>query len=62
MIRRYRLHELIERSNRADGPEWSQLALDLGYFDQAHLINDFRAITGYSPTEYLEVIRREKSD
>ncbi len=62
VIRRYRLHELIERSNRADGPEWSQLALDLGYFDQAHLINDFRAITGYSPTEYLEVIRREKSD
>ena len=62
VIRRYRLHELIERSNCADGPEWSQLALDLGYFDQAHLINDFRTITGYSPTEYLEVIRRGKSD
>jgi AraC-like DNA-binding protein len=58
VIRRYRLHELIERSNSGEGPEWSQLALDLGYFDQAHLINDFRTITGYSPTEYLEVIRK----
>jgi AraC-like DNA-binding protein len=30
----------------------STLALQLGYFDQAHLINDFRSITGYSPIEY----------
>ncbi|MGA7292606.1 MAG: helix-turn-helix domain-containing protein [Terriglobales bacterium] len=57
VIRRYRLHELIERFHRADEPDWPQLALELGYFDQAHLINDFRSITGYSPTEYQEMIR-----
>ena len=58
VIRRYRLHELIERFQGCDEPDWPQLALELGYFDQAHLINDFRSITGYSPTEYQQVIQR----
>ena len=40
-------------------PDWPQLALDLGYFDQAHLINDFRSITGYSPTEYQELLKKD---
>ena len=52
VIRRYRLHELIERLNTGDKLDWPQLALELGYFDQAHLINDFKSITGYSPTQY----------
>lgn len=59
VIRRYRLHELIERANAGVEPDWPQLALDLGYFDQAHLINDFRSITGYSPTEYQELLRKD---
>jgi AraC-like DNA-binding protein len=58
VIRRYRLHELVERTNSGEESDWSQLALELGYFDQAHLINDFRSITGYSPTEYKEILRR----
>jgi AraC-like DNA-binding protein len=57
VIRRYRLHDLIERFHSGDEGDWSQLALELGYFDQAHLINDFRALTGYSPTEYQDLIR-----
>ncbi len=52
VIRRYRLHELVERLDAGDPLNWPDLALELGYFDQAHLINDFRAITGYSPAEY----------
>jgi len=52
VIRRYRLHELIERLQAGDPLNWPDLALELGYFDQAHLINDFRAITGYSPADY----------
>jgi AraC-like DNA-binding protein len=54
VIRRYRLHELIERLDAGPERNWSDLALELGYFDQAHLINDFKAITGYSPAEYRE--------
>ena len=28
------------------------IALDLGYYDQAHFINEFRAFSGLTPTEY----------
>lgn len=52
VIRRYRLHELIARLAIGEGLNWPDLALELGYFDQAHLIHDFRTITGYSPADY----------
>lgn len=31
------------------------LAADCGYFDQSHLIKEFKALSGYTPREYLEV-------
>lgn len=31
--------------------EWSELALNCGYFDQSHLIHDCRAISGFTPVE-----------
>lgn len=63
VIRRYRLHEVIEAFYSAETIDWPQLALDLGYFDQAHLINDFKSLVGYSPTEYQKLLaRRGKMD
>jgi AraC-like DNA-binding protein len=35
--------------------DFAQLALELGYFDQAHLINDFRSIVGHSPVQYQKL-------
>lgn len=32
---------------------WSAIAADTGYFDQAHLIDEFRAITGATPSAFL---------
>jgi AraC-like DNA-binding protein len=58
VIRRYRLHELVEKVNSGSQLDWSQVALELGYFDQAHLINDFKSIVGYSPAEYQKLIPR----
>jgi AraC-like DNA-binding protein len=52
VIRRYRLHELLERAHAGEPLDWPALALDLGYFDQAHMINDFRSIMGRTPEEY----------
>jgi len=58
VIRRYRLHELVERLNSGEELNWADLALELGYFDQAHLINDFRSIVGRSPTGYQELVAK----
>ena len=33
---------------------WARIADRCGYFDQAHMINDFRALSGLRPTEYDE--------
>jgi AraC-like DNA-binding protein len=61
VIRRYRLHELVERCHSGEGLDFAQLALDLGYFDQAHLINDFRSIIGYTPTQYRKIAGSAKA-
>ncbi|HEY3739818.1 MAG TPA: helix-turn-helix domain-containing protein [Bryobacteraceae bacterium] len=52
VIRRYRLHEAVERIHSSAQIDLAQLAVELGYFDQAHLINDFRSIVGMTPGRY----------
>jgi AraC-like DNA-binding protein len=56
VIRRYRLMELVEKFNSGGKLDWPQLALELGYFDQAHLINDFKAVVGHAPTKYQKLV------
>ena len=58
VARIYRFARLILA---ADGPgpvDWSALAHQAGYFDQAHLANEFKDFTGRTPTEFLAVRRR----
>ena len=33
--------------------DWTQIALNCGYFDQAHFIHDFRAFSGINPSNYV---------
>lgn len=52
VINRYRMFEILDRmSGRKD---WADLALELGYFDQAHFIKDFKRMVGLSPDEYAK--------
>ncbi len=52
VIRRYRLHEVTQRMEAQEPIDWAALAADLGYADQAHLVRDFSAMFGESPTRY----------
>lgn len=58
VIQRSRLHEVAERLAAERIDEWAGLAVELGYFDQAHFIRDFRRVVGISPAEYM---RRERA-
>lgn len=52
VINRYRLHEAIERLRAGRQAAWSDLALGLGYFDQAHFNRDFRRLVGRTPAQF----------
>jgi AraC-like DNA-binding protein len=52
VIKRFRLHEALEQVTAGQTVDWPQLALTLGYFDQAHFIRDFKAIVGEPPGDY----------
>ena len=45
-----RLRRVLSLAGRR---EWAHLAGEAGFFDQAHLITDFRALMGVSPGAYL---------
>jgi AraC-like DNA-binding protein len=57
VIQRYRLHEAAEQLTAGTSVDLTQLALHLGYFDQAHFIKDFKAMVGKSPGEYAMMVQ-----
>jgi AraC-like DNA-binding protein len=52
VIRRYRLHEAAQRLAEERDVSLADLALDLGYCDQAHFVRDFRSVVGRPPAAY----------
>jgi AraC-like DNA-binding protein len=56
VIQRYRLHEVAEKIEQGDVIDWLKLSLDMGYYDQAHFIKDFKTMLGRSPEEYARAI------
>ena len=57
VLQRYRLHEAAERMTAASVADWADLALELGYADQAHFIRDFKKAVGRSPAAYASRLR-----
>jgi AraC-like DNA-binding protein len=50
-----RLRRLIAEARAArdgTGPGWSALAVEVGYYDQAHLTDEFRELTGLTPAAW----------
>lgn len=56
-IRRFQRTRL--RVNLSPEPDWCRIAQDCGYFDQSHLIQEFRVFSGLSPTEYLRRVSEQ---
>jgi AraC-like DNA-binding protein len=52
VIGRYRLHEAAAQLDADATIDLAGLALQLGYFDQAHFIRDFKAVVGRAPGRY----------
>jgi len=59
VIQRYRLHEALERLTAGMPVDQSELALNLGYSDQAHFVRDFKSIVGVSPAGYARAAKRK---
>jgi AraC-like DNA-binding protein len=49
LLRFERAKTLLDRGDR---PSLADVALDAGFYDQSHLSNEFRRITGVTPTAY----------
>ena len=58
VIQRYRLHEAAEQLAAGAAVSQSDLALYLGYSDQAHFVRDFKMVVGTSPAAYARRARR----
>jgi AraC-like DNA-binding protein len=48
------LNTVFEMLNTSNTDRLHHLALDCGYYDQAHFINDFKKMIGSSPRNFLE--------
>jgi len=49
----YRFQSALRRIAHDGNPDWSCVAADCGYYDQSHLIHDFRRLSGMTPSEYV---------
>jgi len=39
-------------AEKLEAPNWAELAVSCGYFDQSHLIKDFKEFSGSTPRTY----------
>ena len=59
VINRYRLHEAMAKiESFKDDDILTELTYELGYFDQAHFIKDFKNLIGRTPGEYRKEIQK----
>ncbi|MFZ4507780.1 MAG: helix-turn-helix domain-containing protein [Fimbriimonas sp.] len=52
-LRVMRLNHALDMKRMTPHLSWSKIAAELGYFDQMHLVHDFKALGGESPSSLL---------
>lgn len=58
VIRRHRLQEAAVRLEAGTHVSLADLAVELGYSDQAHLTRDFKAMVGKTPADFRVAVHR----
>jgi AraC-like DNA-binding protein len=53
-VRITRFQSLVHALPSSDVSQWVSVAPAIGFYDQAHMINEFRAFTGSSPTLFFQ--------
>jgi AraC-like DNA-binding protein len=56
-----RFRRAVSAAREASQPSWARIAATTGYYDQAHLITEFRAIAGVTPPALLGELRAARS-
>ena len=47
-----RFQRVLRQVHRLPSIDWADVALECGYYDQAHFIHDFQTFSGFTPTVY----------
>ena len=50
-----RFQKAVRTIDAADDIDWGDVALECGFYDQAHFINDFRHFSGFTPEQYAKI-------
>ena len=59
LARIHRFRAAVAMLAGRDRVPWTELALQCGYFDQSHLVRDFRAFSGFAPGEFIRHARAD---
>ncbi|MBK9270301.1 MAG: AraC family transcriptional regulator [Saprospiraceae bacterium] len=50
-----RFQKVIREIEQKQPINWTDIALQSGYYDQAHFIQDFKLFSGFTPSQYLQM-------
>lgn len=48
-----RFQKILVEIEKSQEINWARLAVEYGYYDQAHFINEFKKFSGFNPEKYL---------
>ncbi len=49
-----RFQKAVQETEKNDTLNWGHLAVESGFYDQAHFIHDFKEFSGFTPNEYKQ--------
>jgi AraC-like DNA-binding protein len=58
ILRFQHVHAVAQRTGRIN---WTEIAIRCGFYDQPHLTNEFRRLSGLTPRQYEQAIRETRN-